>query len=112
MVIIGMSEYINKEYIRNIVQGYWDGTCGDGELGAYSRVLDDIDDAPVIDVKHGYWIEEKHSHWSNSYGRVSHYTYTYKCSECEKSVQLYSNFCPNCGSKNKLKTEGGYNLGW
>lgn len=91
-----MNEYINKEHIRNIVQEHWDRSCGDGELFAFGRVLDEIDDAPVTEIKHGHWID--------SYVDIV-------CSECkaEYSDEIIFmnrdfehsdlNYCPNCGSR-------------
>ena len=106
-----MNEYINKQYIRNTVQTYLDTSCG-AEYYAYDRVLDEIDRAPLTEIKQGEWTEEKYDHWSYSWGRVGSHSYTYKCSECSKSFSLPHNYCPDCGSKNKLKSKGGYNLGW
>lgn len=98
MVNLGMSEYISKEYIRNITQKHWDDSCG-AECYAYSAVLDDIDEAPiadVVEVKHGHWIIDEHGHVCDV-----------KCSVCEKEyachygmlkLQNFS-YCPNCGAK-------------
>ena len=97
-----MNEYISKEYIRNIVQKYWDGACEDGELFAFGRVLDEIDDAPVtdvIEVKHGKWIPVHHN------GKFT----GGKCSVCGKFKKTYNmgtlyngyKFCHRCGAKMK-----------
>ena len=50
-----MNEYISKEYIRNIVLKRWNDSCG-AECYAYDCVLDDIEDVPTVEVKHGHWI--------------------------------------------------------
>ena len=87
-----MNEYINKEYIRNIVQGYWDSSCGDGELFAFGRVLDEIDDAPITEINHGRWCLA-----DDGDGVV--------CSECgEDFCNIYLEverfkYCPNCGAR-------------
>ena len=113
-----MSEYINREDLMDARQkAIWvyenanilNATAIRDNL---KYLLDQIVDLPTVDVKHGYWTEEKHSHWSESWGRVGSYSYTYQCSECGNHFRLPHNYCPDCGSKNKLKTQGGYNLGW
>lgn len=84
-----MNEYINKEYIRNIVQHHWDYTCG-AECFAYGRVLDDIDAAPVTEIKHGRW------YLADNLTEIV-------CSECDENFDVFSNelgrfkYCPNCG---------------
>lgn len=86
-----MSEYINKEYIRNIVQHHWDYTCG-AECFAYGRVLDDIDAAPVTEIKDGRWYLA-----DDGDGLV--------CSECGEDFCVLLNeverfkYCPNCGAR-------------
>ena len=88
-----MNEYINKEYIRNIVQKHWDDSCG-AECFAYDVVLDDIAEAPISDV-----VEVKHGRWylaDDGDGLV--------CSECgEDFCNIYLEvdrfkYCPNCGA--------------
>lgn len=53
----------------------------------------DIKDSKSIDaqpVKRGHWIEiAGYGGWSNPY---------FKCSECETTESVTSNFCPNCGA--------------
>ncbi len=93
MVKSGMNEYISKEYIRNVELKRWSDACG-AESYAYSRVLDDIAEAPIADV-----IEVKHGHWEND-------EYGYHCSVC-KCDALYDGFnhpvkahhCSHCGAK-------------
>lgn len=84
-----MNEYINKEYIRNIVQHHWDYTCG-AECFAYGRVLDDIDEAPVTEIKHGRWI--KHDMGIG-------YCPLYECSVCGKHWNIDMDYCGECGAK-------------
>ena len=94
-----MNEYINKEYIRNIVQEHWDRSCGDGELFAFGRVLDEIDDAPAEDV-----VKAVYGQWEPSDNN------RYICNNCRnvkvRSEELhflyntgYWNYCPNCGAR-------------
>lgn len=90
MVNLGMNKYISKEYIRNIVQKHWDDSCG-AECYAYSVVLDDIDEAPITEVKRGRWYLA-----DDGDGVV--------CSECgEDFCNIYLEvdrfkYCPNCGA--------------
>ena len=89
-----MSEYISKEYISNIELKRWSDACG-AESYAYSRVLDDIAEAPIADV-----VEVKHGRWylaDDGDGLV--------CGECgEDFCHIYLeverfNYCPNCGAQ-------------
>lgn len=93
MVIIGMNEYISKEYIRNVVLKHWSDSVG-AECYAYARVLDDIGDAPVSDMT-----EFKRGRWylaDDGDGVV--------CSECGTDFCVLLNevmnfkYCPNCGA--------------
>lgn len=88
-----MNEYISKEYIRNITLNRWSNACG-AESYAYSRVLDDIYEAPDADV-----VELKHGRWylaDDGDGVV--------CSECGEDFCVLLNevmrfkYCPNCGA--------------
>ena len=99
MVIIGMNEYISKEYIRNVVLKHWGDSVG-AECYAYARVLDDIGDAPVADVseiKHGRWQWEANgeircSHCNSLIG-VAFSGYPF---ELTKQENIY---CYNCGAR-------------
>ena len=89
MVIIGMNEYISKEYIRNIALKRWSDSCG-AESYAYSRVLEDITDAPTIEIAYGHWID------ANGIKKS-------KCDNCGVEfgrVMVYDcNYCPSCGAQ-------------
>lgn len=80
-----MNEYISKEYIHNIELKRWSDACG-AESYAYSRVLEDIAEAPIIEVKRGHWIVGLDG--------------SYMCSECGK-IHRYEigHYCTVCGSK-------------
>ena len=86
-----MSEYISKEYIRNVVQKRWDDTVG-AECYAYGCVLDDIGEAPTVEVVHGHMVERIVDHECPWYK-------VFDCSECGCSVEVWHNYCPNCGAK-------------
>lgn len=88
-----MNEYISKEYIRNVELKRWSDACG-AESYAYSRVLEDIAEAPmanVAEVKRGRWYLA-----DDEDGLV--------CSECgEDFCNVYLEverfkYCPNCGA--------------
>lgn len=88
-----MNEYVSKEYIRNVTLNRWGDACG-AESYAYSRVLDDIYEAPTADV-----VEIKHGRWylaDDGDGAV--------CSECGTDFCALLNevmrfrYCPNCGA--------------
>ena len=92
-----MNEYISKEYIRNVVLKHWSDSVG-AECYAYSRVLDDIYEAPTMKVAYGRWI------WKD--GKCF-------CSVCNKQgepkfvepdgcVEEYL-YCPNCGARMDLE---------
>ena len=86
-----MTEYISKEYMRYIVQEYWDRACGCGELFAYGNILDEIDDAPVEDV-----VQAKYGQWHLAYGSDG-----LVCSYCGQNVKFAEkrfDYCPNCGA--------------
>jgi hypothetical protein len=103
MVKSGMSEYISKEYIRNIVLKRWSDACG-AESYAYSRVLDDIAEAPIENVAlimHGKW-------------KYDSYNMNFYCTACneealvirhttidgdEYAEECLSDYCPNCGAR-------------
>ena len=84
-----MEEYISKEYIRNIVQKFYDDNWG-AECYAYDRVLDEIDAAPIIEIAYGHWID------ANGIKKS-------KCDNCGVEfgrVMVYDcNYCPSCGAQ-------------
>lgn len=94
-----MNEYISKEYIRNIVHEYWDRSCRDGELFAFGRILDEIDDAPTVYVKQGYWIEEDGFAICSACGHKTAGKDIF-IDDGEKWVPCFSdNYCGNCGTR-------------
>ena len=87
MVSLGMNEYINKEYIRNIELKRWNDACG-AESYAYSCVLEDIAEAPIADVevvRHAKWIP------------FANYD-AFKCSKCGRVEFNKEPYC-HCGAK-------------
>jgi len=51
------------------------------------RIIESLEPADVVEVKHGEWISECEPY--------------YECSECHHWFYLYQymNYCPNCGAK-------------
>lgn len=89
-VNLGMNEYISKEYIRNMELKRWSDACG-AESYAYSRVLEDIAEAPIADV-----VEVKHGHWE----LIPNHDALGFCSVCKfKPAFVSYKYCPNCGTK-------------
>ena len=88
-------KYISKNYLDNLIEGYLDRFCGP-EYFTCSLIQSDLEDAPVLEVRHGHWIEDRMN---------------IVCSECgvEYSDEIIFmnrdfkykslNYCPNCGSQ-------------
>lgn len=85
------NEYISKEYIRTITLERWSNSCG-AESYAYSRVLEDIEEADVVELKHGHW----QPHWCDAYCSVC--GYLHKSDGFGSQRENYP-YCPQCGSK-------------
>lgn len=85
-----MKEYIEREFINNLLQKHLDDWCGP-EYYTTSIIQDEIDEAPNSDVT-----EVKHAYWKP----MSAYPTEYVCSECG---ELWNNFktpyCHECGAK-------------
>ena len=99
MVGIGMNEYISKEYIRNLELKRWSEACG-AESYAYSRVLDDIAEAPVADVvevKHGHWVEDNGVSYCSACGEGFSNVFIDDGSKWVPIVKR--NYCSNCGAR-------------
>ena len=96
-----MNEYISKEYIRNIELKRWSDACG-AESYAYSRMLEDISEAPiadVVEVKHGRWISNNEIMYCSVCGYETSVLRPYVCNG-EKWLPLYGiDYCGNCGAK-------------
>lgn len=96
-----MNEYISKEYIRNIELKRWSDACG-AESYAYSRVLDDIDEAPIADVaevKYGYWIEKNNVSYCSVCGEGITGRNLFICDGENWIPTARFNYCSNCGAK-------------
>ena len=58
--------------------------------------------ADVVEVKHGYWIENNYRHF-DGFETVVYPNEALKCSECnhnfKKELLWRKNYCPECGAK-------------
>ena len=59
----------------------------DWSVESIIEFLNSIEDADVVEVKHGEWVRHKENCLYN------------KCSICEKEHCCEDNYCPNCGAK-------------
>ena len=88
-----MIEYIRKDYIKNIILERWSNSHG-AESYAYSRVLDCIEEAPVMKAKRGRWM--------NTYPVTCSACGGYAATEYEDAntyEAVLSPYCPNCGAQ-------------
>ena len=68
-----MKEYISKEYINNLLEGFLDRWCGP-EYYACSIIQDEINDAPETEI-----------------------VYMYECSHCGSMTSEEYQYCHYCG---------------
>jgi hypothetical protein len=98
-----MKEYIEREFIDNLLQKHLDDWCGQ-EYYATSIIQDEIDEAPsadVAEVVHGHWINvPPYRALNGSYNKGQ------ECSVCHAFFVSpgntpYSNhpYCCECGAK-------------
>lgn len=95
-----MNEYISKEYIRNIELKRWSDACG-AESYAYSRVLEDIAEAPiadVVEVKHGHWIRTNDVDYCSVCGEGVIGRNLFVCDGEKWVPTVMFNYCSNCGA--------------
>jgi hypothetical protein len=70
-----------------------EGSCTEDD--PICATIQDLKDFPTVDaveVVHGYMVERIVDH------ECPWYT-VYDCSECGCSVEIWHNYCPNCGAK-------------
>lgn len=103
-----MDEYISREALLTEIAadyGNWiacndtDESYRQGVKDNYSDTIRLINDIPAADVqpaKHGRWIEN-----SDPGQNINEH---YMCSECGCTFHNWANdnYCPNCGSKNRM----------
>lgn len=89
-----MAEYIEREALREILDGWRDAHADVDDVhgcGLLEDVICEVDAqtaADVAPVVHGWWDED----WS----------LIITCSECKRGYNLiakYTHYCPNCGAK-------------
>lgn len=106
-----MDEYISREDVLDIASQYCaddDGSCSKADVDL-REMLDEIETLPAADVqpvKHGRWIEQRHTP-TNGYNYNVPYS-TYVCSSCGLEIHndeyskyvrgTYTN-CPVCTAR-------------
>ena len=84
--VLNVIDYIRTKYIsvynrRDKCSQFWADT-----IRYFEKRINKLDDYDVEPVKHGHWIDNKH-------------TDTTICSECKCVFTDETNYCPNCGSR-------------
>ena len=84
--VLNVIDYIRTKYIsvynrRDKCSQFWADT-----IRYFEKRINKLDDYDVEPVKHGHWIDNKH-------------TDTAICSECKCVFTDETNYCPNCGSR-------------
>ena len=84
--VLNVIDYIRTKYIsvynrRDKCSQFWADT-----IRYFEKRINKLDDYDVEPVKHGHWIDNKH-------------TDTVICSECKCVCTDETNYCPNCGSR-------------
>lgn len=81
-----MDEYISRSYVRKMAMlemAYTMETETDSAV--VLRLIDDAPAADVAPVRHGR--------------RVNYSGFYCRCSQCEGTLPVCSNYCPNCGAQ-------------
>lgn len=103
-----MARYIDAEKLTNEIDEWLDSVgnvlIGKG-MSYYGELLGCIEDTPtadVVEVKHGYWIENDYRSF-DGFETVVYPNEALKCSECshnfKKELLWRKNYCPECGAK-------------
>ena len=84
--VLNVIDYIRTKYIsvynrRDKCSQFWADT-----IRYFEKRINKLDDCDVEPVRHGHWIDNKH-------------TDTVICSECKCVFTDETNYCPNCGSR-------------
>ena len=88
MGVLTMTEYINRETIRDALYDV-DAITMEGV-----KIINQFPSVDVAPVRHGHWIYHPDDLFPNDS--------TQECSYChaEESLTLYNeNYCPNCGAR-------------
>ena len=81
-----MAEYISRSYIRKMAMLEMAYTMEtETDAAVVLRMIDDAPAADVSPVRHGR--------------RVDYGGFYCRCSQCEGTLPVCSNYCPNCGAK-------------
>ena len=84
--VLNVIDYIRTKYIsvynrRDKCSQFWADT-----IRYFEKRINKLDDYDVVPVRHGHWIDNKH-------------TDTAICSECKCVFTDETNYCPKCGAK-------------
>ena len=84
--VLNVIDYIRTKYIsvynrRDKCSQFWADT-----IRYFEKRINKLDDCDVAPVRHGRWIDNKH-------------TDTAICSECKGVFTDETNYCPKCGAK-------------
>ena len=84
--VLNVIDYIRTKYIsvynrKDKCSQFWGDT-----IRYFEKQINNLDGYDVVPVKHGHWIDNKH-------------TDTAICSECKCVFTDETNYCPNCGSR-------------
>ena len=83
-----MREYIRKEYINNLLEGFLDRWFGP-EYYACSIIQDELEDVPeteIVRLQYGHWIVGLDG--------------SYICPKCDTVFRYESgHYCANCGTR-------------
>lgn len=99
-----MDEYISREVVFDEIQFQREFAESNGESSvvdtcdAMLHNLRKIETADVQPVKHGRWIVTKTERGWN----CAEYPVEWTCSECNVANDRKDDFCPHCGSYNRM----------
>ena len=84
--VLNVIDYIRTKYIsvynrRDKCSQFWADT-----IRYFEKRINKLDDYDVAPIRHGHWIDNKH-------------TDTAICSECKCVFTDETKYCPNCGAK-------------
>jgi hypothetical protein len=95
-----VARYIDADVLKELRHKYIQGKIKFD--GSEYDLIDKCPTADVIEVKHGYWIENDYRSF-DGFETVVYPNEALKCSECshnfKKELLWRKNYCPECGAK-------------
>ena len=93
------NDYIRREDAKDALQEKVFHNLTDEFYGAM-QVLDELEPADVVHVRHGTWIDMGwHGDWQWETDGRGNCWHLWKCNRCDGKVKIKTDFCPNCGAK-------------